>query len=206
LPVVLLDRGDPSLHLDTVRVDNEGAAFEAVSYLTGLGHRRVAIISGLTTGVPTRAGRLNGYLRALEAAGIEACGEYQRITATSAANGRAAALELLSLADPPTALFVTNTFLAVGALGAVHERGLRIPEQVSFLMFDDPDWSVLLDPPVTAIAQPTHEIGARAFTLLERRLGADSERPPEEAVLATSRIERASCGPPPSAPGGQFGD
>ncbi|MEZ5351434.1 MAG: LacI family DNA-binding transcriptional regulator [Bryobacteraceae bacterium] len=197
VPVVLVDRGDPTLPLDTVRVDNEGAAGKAVEYLLELGHTRVAIVSGLTTGVSTRAGRLVGYRNALLARGVEPREEYQVVVATSIENGQAAVNGLLDLADSPTALFVTNTFLAIGALRTIRERGLRMPGDVSFLMFDDPDWATATSPALTTVSQPTREIGEQAFALLEHRMKHKRGREAQTVILPTSLKIRESCGAPP---------
>jgi LacI family transcriptional regulator len=197
VPVVLADRGDPNLALDTVRVDNEGAAQLAVEHLLSLGHSRVAIVSGLTTGVPTRAGRLVGYQRALTQRGIPLREEYQVVIPTSIENGHAAADALMDLEEPPTALFVANTFLAIGVLRRLRERGLHLPGDLSFLMFDDPDWATATTPALTTVSQPTQDIGARAFELLEHRMKHKREREPRTVILPTSLVIRESCGPPP---------
>jgi DNA-binding LacI/PurR family transcriptional regulator len=196
-PVVLVDRGDPSLRLDTVHVDNEAAADRAVHYLLDLGHTRVAIVSGLTTGVPTRSGRLNGYRKALSAARIPRHPEYEVVMASSIENGRKAVNRLLLLPQPPTALLLTNAFLAIGARHALNENGLVVPRDMSFLMFDDPDWATLSEPGVTSVAQPTEEIGARAFQLLEQRIRSRRQRDPQIVILPTELIIRKSCAPPP---------
>lgn len=198
VPTVLVDRGDPELKLDTVRVDNVSAARAAVEYLIRLGHRRIAIISGLITGVPTRAGRVIGYNHALEAAGIPLRPEYECILSTSVENGQNAAESLLNLPDPPTAIFAANTFLAIGALRCIRDRGIRIPDDLSFLMFDDPDWSRIADPPITAVAQPTHRLGARAFHILEARFRGKRPADTEDIVLPTSLHVRNSCSAPKS--------
>ncbi|MCC6586908.1 MAG: LacI family DNA-binding transcriptional regulator [Bryobacterales bacterium] len=200
VPTVLVDRGDPELHLDTVRVDNVSAARAAVEYLIRLGHRRIAIISGLTTGAPTRAGRVEGYHQALEAAGIARAEEYEQILPSSVENGRAAAGTLLNLPDPPTALFAANTFLAIGAMECIRERGIQVPQQLSFLMFDDPEWSRIADPPITAVSQPTHRLGALAFQLLEARLRKKRPLKTEDIVLPTSLHIRRSCSTPDRNP------
>lgn len=196
VPAVLVDRGDPELHLDTVRVDNVAAAREAVEYLLQLGHRQVAIISGLTTGVPTRAGRLTGYRQALHHAGLVSPAAYEQIWPTSVENGRLAAAALLSLPQPPTAIFVANTFLALGALALIRERGIDVPGEISLVIFDDPDWAPVMNPPITAVAQPTRELGATAFKLLEARLSRKRGAKVEDVVLPTSLQIRASCAPP----------
>jgi LacI family transcriptional regulator len=202
VPVVLVDRGDPALALDTVRVDNEAAAENAVNYLLDLGHRRIAIISGLTTGVPTRAGRLTGYLRAQAARGIDVREGYRQIVVSSIENGRLAAERLLDRPEPPTAMVPTNTFLAIGAIRAIRQRGLRIPGDISFLMFDDPDWATIPEASFTTVAQPIQEIAARAFELLDARMKHKRPAaPPQDVIFPTSLIVRDSCAAP--TPGGR---
>jgi DNA-binding LacI/PurR family transcriptional regulator len=196
VPTVLVDRGDPELRLDTVRVDNISSSRAAVEYLIRLGHQRIAIISGLTTGVPTRAGRVTGYQQALLAAGIPLRPEYEHIIATSVDHGKQVAASLLDLPEPPTAIFAANIFLAIGALQTIRDRELKVPDDISFLMFDDPAWSRIANPPITAIAQPTHRLGARAFQLLETRFRRKRGADPEDIVLQTALHIRHSCSAP----------
>jgi DNA-binding LacI/PurR family transcriptional regulator len=197
MPVVLLDRKVEALKLDTVLINNEGAAQGAVEYLIGLGHERVGLLSGPARGIATRQGRIAGYNAALAANRIRSRDEYTKEVPTNAESGSQATLQLLDLPDPPTALFVTNTFLAVGALAALQKRGFEIPRDISFLMFDDPDWARVLKPAVTVIAQPTVEIGRSAFELLRSRLKGE-KGPPRSIVLDTRFVLRESCAPPPS--------
>jgi DNA-binding LacI/PurR family transcriptional regulator len=197
IPIVLLDRKQVSLHLDTVRIDNETASHQAVEYLFGLGHRRIALLSGPAHGISTRMGRIAGYDTALAQNDIRPREEYKRQVPTDTESGARATRQLLDLRDPPTALFVTNTFLAIGALAAIQERGLRIPADLSFLMFDDPEWAKLVKPQITSIAQPTMEIGRAAFELLRSRLKGENG-PPQEVVLATKFMLRESCAAPAS--------
>lgn len=195
VPIVLVDRGDPALNLDAVGVDNVQAAQNAVSYLIGLGHKRVAIVSGLITGVPTRAHRLQGYLKALESAGLPTPEAYRQITATSVENGSAAASRLLDLPEPPTAIMATNTFMAIGVIYEIHRRGLRMPEQISFLMFDDPEWALLHTPGITTVAQPIRDVATGAFQLLEARMHKKTTGEREVRTFPTTLIVRGSCGP-----------
>ncbi|MEZ5398037.1 MAG: LacI family DNA-binding transcriptional regulator [Bryobacteraceae bacterium] len=194
LPVVLIDRGDPSLALDTVRVDNEGAAEQAVGHLLDLGHRRVAFVGGLTSGVPSRAGRLVGYRRALSSRSLPLREEYEVIVPTAIDNGRLAVTGLLNRPAPPTALFVANTFLAIGVLQGLRERGLRMPGDMSFVMFDDPDWATATTPALTTVSQPTAEIGNRSFDLLEHRMKHKRGRDAQTVILPTSLRIRESSG------------
>jgi LacI family transcriptional regulator len=195
VPIVMVDRGDPALNLDAVGVDNVQAAEDAVRYLIGLGHRRIAIVSGLTTGVPTRAHRLQGYVKALTAAGLPTPEEYQQCLATSVESGSAAAARLLDLPEPPTAIMATNTFLSMGVIREIHRRELKMAEDISFMMFDDPEWASLHTPGITTVGQPIQEIGARAFQLLEARMLKRKTGDREESIFPTTLILRGSCGP-----------
>jgi DNA-binding LacI/PurR family transcriptional regulator len=109
--------------------------------------------------------------------------------------GYAATLDLLSLRLPPTALFLANNLMTLGAFQALHERDLRIPDDVAVIGFDDMPWSTSLQPPLTAVAQPTFELGATAAQLLLARL-REPMRPFRRVVLDTSLIIRGSCGDP----------
>ena len=195
VPIVLVDRGDPALDIDTIGVDNVHAAGNAVSYLIGLGHKRIAIVSGLITGVPTRAHRLQGYLNALAAAGLPAPEEYRQVLATSVENGQLAASKLLDLPKPPTAIMAMNTFMSMGVIHEVHRRKLEMPRDLSFIMFDDPEWAWLHTPGITTVGQPIQEIGTRGFQLLEARIDKKKTGAREEVTLLTNLIVRGSCGP-----------
>jgi LacI family transcriptional regulator/LacI family repressor for deo operon, udp, cdd, tsx, nupC, and nupG len=95
--------------------------------------------------------------------------------------------------NPPTALFVANNLMTLGALNAIHERGYIIPDDIAVIGFDDFPWSISLNPPLTTVAQPTSEIGTRAAELLLERI-KDRERTPRTVVLPTQLMIRASCG------------
>ena len=140
--------------------------------------------------------RLQGYLKALSAAGLPAPEAYQQILATSVENGSAAAGRLLDLPEAPTAIMATNTFMAIGVIREIQRRGLKMPDDVSFLMFDDPEWASLHTPGITTVGQPIQELGARAFQLLEARINKTKTGDREEVNLPTTLIMRGSCGPP----------
>jgi DNA-binding LacI/PurR family transcriptional regulator len=107
--------------------------------------------------------------------------------------GRVAMCRLLDLPRPPRAAVVANNLMALGALQAIHERGLRIPDEVAIVGFDDMPWATSLRPPLTAVAQPAEEIGRAAAQLLLERLN-EPGRLPRRVVLPTRLIIRASCG------------
>jgi LacI family transcriptional regulator len=211
VPVVLLDRGAASARFDTVVVDNERAARKAVSFLVGLGHRRIAIlVEGATArsaaelragpvprGVMTSTLRQAGWAAALRAAKIPVTDALIRRSTYGRQQAREATSAALAEADPPTAFLTTDEIMTIGAMDAILEAGLRIPEDVSLVGFDDVPWMTLVRPPLTVVAQPVHELGATATQrVLERIAGADG--PPEEVILKTSLVQRGSAGPPPA--------
>jgi LacI family transcriptional regulator len=215
VPVVLFDRGSASPRFDSVVVDNERAARKAVNLLIRLGHRRIAIlIEGATAwsatellarpmprGVMTSALREAGWAAALRAAHIPVTDALIRRSSYDRQQASAAAAAALAEPDPPTAFLATDEIMTLGTMDAVLGAGLRIPEDVSLVGFDDVPWTTLVRPPLTVVAQPVRELGATATQrVLERIAGADG--PPEEVVLRTSLINRGSTGPAPVARGG----
>lgn len=194
-PMVILDRTLRLPHVDLVSVTNREGAIEAVEHLVRLGHRRIGMIGGLeahNVGADRRA----GYLTALERAGIPFDPALIRDGGFEREAAREAVIQLLSLPDPPTAIFSANNTMSLGVLQALHERGLRVPADISVVGFDDMPWQVAMQPPLTCVAQPTYDIGATAARLLLERI-ADPTRPVRRVVLETSLIVRASSGPPP---------
>jgi DNA-binding LacI/PurR family transcriptional regulator len=197
IPVVCLDRGVDDVDLDTVLVDNVAGAALAITHLTALGHQRIAIIGGLasTPGVE----RMTGYRQALAEARVSVDEDLVRHGDFKEEGGYSEASALLALPTRPTALFVINHPMTIGALMAIRERGLRVPADVSVVGFDDTAWAALLDPPLTTVAQPTDELGTTAARLLLERVDQGYTGPPRRVVLPPHLIERASTGPPADA-------
>jgi DNA-binding LacI/PurR family transcriptional regulator len=102
--------------------------------------------------------------------------------------------ELLGLTRPPSAVLIANNLMTLGGLKAVHESGLRIPEHISLIGFDDMDWAASLQPPLSVIAQPAFEMGERAASALLERI-REPGLPPRKFLLQTELILRASCSP-----------
>ena len=194
MAIVAIDRHIVDLPTDSVVVDNESAAHDAVTHLVRLAHRRVAIVGG-PIDADTARERRRGYERALREAGIaidpELCcrGDFREMAALAMTR------ELLDLPDPPTAIFAVNNLTTIGVLGAVRERGLAVPGDISIVGFDDIPTSELLDPPLTVVQQPTYQVGAQAAKLLIRRL-REPAAPVQEVVLAASLVVRGSTGRP----------
>ncbi|WP_432038084.1 LacI family DNA-binding transcriptional regulator [Streptomyces cucumeris] len=212
-PVVLLDRRAPSLPTDAVTVDNQGASEDAVRRLITAGHRRIALVSlaggdpgpgtaaddrGTGTGtfpVSTGGERIAGYRAALRAAGVEDTDAYLRVGTFHRQDPAALTEELLSLPEPPTAVFATDSMIALGVLSAVGARGLRVPDDISVVAFDDADWTRVVRPRLSVVAQPVQELGAEAVRALVTRIETGT-RPPRHITLDTSFVARDSIAPP----------
>ena len=192
LPVVVIDRRMNNMDIDTVLVNNFKGARQAVDHLIRLGHQRIGIVSGplhLTSGRE----RYSGYLQAMSDAHLPIDPSLARFGDYRQSSGYDLAHDLLNLPISPTALFVANNQMTLGALNAIHEAGRLIPDDVAVVGFDDLSWAISLNPPLTTVAQPTFDIGVHAAQLLLDRI-AEPNRPTRTIVLETQLMVRASCG------------
>ncbi len=202
-PVVLLDRFVESAALDQVGSENEKPTRELVAHLIANGHRRIGMVVGIA-GLSTTAERVRGYRAALEAAGLEPDAALIADGGSHADRAREATDVLLDLDDPPTALVSGNNHMTIGVLRALKARGLRVPEDIALVAFDDFEWADLFSPRLTVIAQPTKPLGERGVELLVSRL-EDPKRPPRTERLDAAFVHRDSCGcgaPSANAAGG----
>lgn len=190
MPVVCVDRSLAKVKTDLVEVDNYQGALEAVNHLLDKGHTAIALIEGRTQ-VSTSRERRRGYLDALAARGIAPRKDFMRAGDFKQESGRVLATELLALRKPPTALFVCNNLMTVGALAGLHQRGLRVPGDVAVVGFDDLPWAEALDPPPTVVRQPAYEVGRQAMELLLKRI-MDPVRPPVTVRLRPELVVRRS--------------
>jgi len=177
-----------------VSAANASGADQAMRHLLGLGHRRIAAITGPSTWVAT-LDRRTGYDAALAAVGILTDPELVVEGDFEIPGGVAATERLLDLAEPPTAIFAFNDNLAIGAARAVQARGLRVPDDLSIVGFDDTEHATLVTPTLTTVRQPLAEMGRMAVSLLTRLL----ERQSFETLhveLATRLLVRESTAPP----------
>ncbi|GAB4547991.1 MAG: LacI family DNA-binding transcriptional regulator [Anaerolineae bacterium] len=190
-PYVLIDQSDPSNQSDVIDATNWQGALDATNYLIDLGHRRIGLITGLMQ-ISSAVERLEGYKAALAARGIAfdpalvAQGDFWQ------PQGYEAACELLNLANPPTAIFASNDLSAFGAMEAARERGLRIPEDISIVGFDDIPQASLIHPKLTTVRQPLDQMGSIAVRMLLERIENPSV-PPRHVTLETQLIVRDSC-------------
>jgi LacI family transcriptional regulator, galactose operon repressor len=210
LLVVLVNRLAEDFSFPSVSVDNERGIRLAVNHLTGLGHRRIAHVAG-PQDTSTGRDRLRGFRAALEAAGLAA--DPALITHAAAfaiEEGYRCTRELLGAGAGPagpagpaapvcTAIAAANDMLAIGCYKALDEAGLRCPEDVSVIGFNDMPFIDRLRPPLSTIAFPHYQVGTEAAQLLLERLAGD-ERPVRSLHLAPGLVVRGSTAPPP--PGG----
>jgi LacI family transcriptional regulator len=188
---------DPRLPLDqripSVSAAHASGADQAMRHLLGLGHRRIAAITGPRNWVATED-RRRGYHAALASAGILPDPALEVESNFEIGPGAHAAGAVLDLPDPPTAIFAFNDNIAIGALRAARDRGLRVPEDLSIVGFDDIEHATIVSPALTTVRQPLAEMGRTAVSLLVRLL--EGQRIETLHVeLATRLVVRDSTGP-----------
>jgi len=169
IPFVMVDRCIDDIEVDSVSVDNIKGAYMATKYLIKEGHQKIAFIQGLH-GTYSNERRLLGYRQALGEAGIQERKEYILGDDFRTLNGFLETKTLLSLPDPPSAIFTAGDLIALGALQAIKEAGLNIPNDISLLTFDDPMYTNYFSPPMTAVAQPIEQMGEIAVKLIVNRI------------------------------------
>ncbi|CAN5476572.1 LacI family DNA-binding transcriptional regulator [soil metagenome] len=191
LPLVMIDRHPGRLAVDSVVLDNVGAASELTAHLLTHGRRRIAGLFGANSA--TGAERHKGFLAAHHALKLEPIKELTRFVPPRQDDGYSAAKALLAMSHPPDALITSNGLLAAGAFRAIAESGLACPEKIAFASFDDTMWAPMVSPAVTVIEQPTYEIGQTATELLMARI-QNSARAVRSVTLPYKLIPRQSCG------------
>jgi len=192
LPLVCVDRRLSNAEVDTVVVDNFNGAYQVTNYLLGLGHKRIGFITSSGNFSSFRE-RQAGYEQALAEHDLEVdptligLGDQRRTD-----SGRSLALKMLNTRNRPSALFLTNNLFLLGALEIIHELGLRIPDDVSIVGFDDMPWARSYNPPISVVAQPGYVMGQKAAEMLFNRL-EDPARVPETVILEPKLTLRGSC-------------
>ena len=186
--VVLLDRLIEGVDCDAILVDNANGAYKAVKHLIDQGYRKIGIVSGIldrTTG----AERLKGYLQAIEEAGIAKEDSLIKIGNFKKESGRKLTKELLEQSNKPKAIFTTNIDMSMGALLAIKEKGLTIPEDIGIVCFDDSDWALILEPSITVIRQPVYQLGSTAAELLIKKIEDEEKNLDHQPTVVTLNTE-----------------
>ena len=207
VPMVLADRSVRGLAADCVLIDNVGAARDAVTYLIERGHERIGVATTHLVGpdlvseldeaaldpwhAPTTVSRAIGYVLALRAAGLPVESELIANAPYRRTDAYAAVRALLALPEPPTAVLAVDDLLTLATFEAVQDSGLRFPGECTVLGFDDLDWTTIVRPRLTVVAQPAYDIGATAARRLLARIDGDTS-PAQTLLLDTKLVERES--------------
>jgi LacI family transcriptional regulator len=192
IPVVALDRELKGMRCDSIVVDNRDGGRQATLHLIGGNHRRIGCISG-PRNLTSAKERLQGYQDALAEARLPVDPALIQVGNFHIEGGYTAVQALLSLPNRVTAVFAANDLMAVGALRGITARGLRVPDDVAVVGFDDIALAMYTEPPLTTIKQPIREIGKLATELIMARVNGE-RREPQNHRLKTTLIVRGSCG------------
>jgi LacI family transcriptional regulator len=190
--VVVIDRRVSGETVDVVRCDSEAGARCLTELLLELGHQRIALLTG-SAAVSTAVDRAAGFRAAMAQAGL-ACDELVFYGSYTQSSGAAMVRQVLALDPRPTALFAANNFIAIGALNALRELGLRVPEDMALVAFDDLPAALVTFPFLTVASQPAYEMGCRATHCLLERLENPAGTDWREDILPIEIILRASSG------------
>ena len=195
--LVCLDRLPRHWKGDTVTVSNAEGADQATQHLIELGHKRIATVTG-PLHVSNASARLKGFRGALKRAKIVIPREYVQESTFDRAGGYSAALRLLQINPPPTAIFAQNDMMAMGVVGAIRDHGLRCPADISVFGFDGLEVTDLMDPPLSSVVQPGYQLGSVGVQVLLERV-QNPGRKYTHRVLPTELRLRDSVAPPPSS-------
>ncbi|MDH4291446.1 MAG: LacI family transcriptional regulator [Dehalococcoidia bacterium] len=185
VPLVTIVRKVRGLADDSVFGDNVEGVYRAIRHLIQLGHRRIAIISG-PRGLSSGEERLLGYQKALGDHGITVDSNLIKFGDFKRESGYTLTKEVLQLKEVPTALFVANNQMTIGALNAVNELRIRIPEDLSLVSFDDMEWYSFLNPPLTTVEQSPYLMGKTAGEMLLQRI--NKKRKSVKKIIIPSRL------------------
>lgn len=192
LPVVLLNTAAGQSRFESLSFDNRAGAYTAVEHLAEHGHERVAIFAGGSENFDAQE-RLAGYRAAVEDCGLVADSSLEIEGDFTRETGQALIETFLALDPRPTALFAANDSMAIGALRGLRKAGLRVPEDVALVGFDDIPTASYVTPSLTTVHAPTQELGEQAMDRLLGRLRNGEERPSHQ-TLETRLMARESCG------------
>jgi LacI family transcriptional regulator len=197
VPIAFLDVGSVDKHSSNMKIDYLSGIRQAVEHIVELGHRRIGFISGPTHLKSARI-RRSAFLKTLEKCGIAVEEDLIKEGDHRFQGGQEAMLRLLDLRRPPTAVLTSNDLTAIGALHAIYERGLRVPDDISIVGFDDIPLSQFSQPPLTTVRIDCKELGQRAFYALQHVLSSKQAQG-QEYRIPTELILRETTGRPPRA-------
>ena len=193
MKIVLIDRLVDGVNCNGVMVDNKNGSYKAVKYLIERGYKKIGIISG-SMDITTGKERLDGYLKAIREANLPENKDLIKIGDFKKESGINLSKELLEGSNIPDAIFSTNLEMTKGVLTVISQKGLKVPEDIGLVSFDDSDLNQLFNPPITVISQPVYEIGSTAMEIMINEIKSDKniEKAPIMKILKTKLIKRAS--------------
>ena len=190
--LVLINDPIGELNVPRIYINNDQSAYQATRHLLECGHTRIGHIGGRTTSYPSYQ-RFEGYSRAMTDAGLRRyVDRYTIMDNTNREEARAAAKKLLAKKNRPTAIFCANDSLAFGVCAAVSDVGLRVPNDVSVVGYDDIAMASTFEPKLTTIHQPIYEMGRRSIQLMLHQTQSGGTGIPESVVLSASLVKRES--------------
>jgi len=179
----------------SVNYDDESAAYDATDYLIRLGHKKIGLISGPIDSLPSHS-RFNGYYKALADHGLPFYPQYVKTGDWEYESGFRLARELLGDPEPPTAILAMNDLMAGGVLDACKDKGVRVPEELSVVGFDNRECSFYYTPKLTTMDLPLREMGIRTMDMIHRIINRTGEDVPRTVKLKCRMIERHSTAAP----------
>ena len=197
VPAVSIVRRVSDDALDTIVFEDFSGSRAATRHLLSLGHRRIAFIGGDINYSSNRE-RWEGFLSMMDESGVPVDEKLVKLGAVRSLWGSLAITELLSLAPPPTAIFIASNAIMPGVMKALRQNGVAIPEQISLICFDDLEWFAYFNPPISAVATSHERLAEAAVNLLMRRIQEpfDPERPPLLMKVSFELMIRSSTIPP----------
>ena len=181
-PVVFMDRCFENMDWPFVGVDNQDGAYQGVRHLIDGGHTTIGLLAGYEL-LSTMRDRQAGYEKALVEAGLPVCADWIVRSGLTIEDGRRAMCQLLSAPERPQAVFINNSMLAMGALRGLHDAGLRCPDDMRLVAFDDHPWTEVSDPPLTVVRQPTIQMGATAAQILLGLTHDEHQTPADTRII-----------------------
>ena len=195
-PCIQCSEYDPSVDIPHVSIDNYKATKDAMEYLVGLGHKRIAVISSENEYVSTFL-RVKGYRDTLQKYNIPVREDYI-INASrdySFKSGKKKAKKLLAIDPPPTAIFCISDTLALGAITTAQEMGYRVPEDITVIGFDDVEFTTMFHPYITTVVQPCYELGRHSMQLLYAQITQREDMPRQQFLDHQFIVRESSCPP-----------
>lgn len=192
IPIVLCSALLSGFNYPAVNIDDYKAAYDAVEYLISLGHKKIALIGGMTDDIGAGISRLNGFKDAMKNNGIDIVPDYIKNGSYKLSDGYRLMDELLRCGERPTAVFAVSDDMAVGAMNRAMDGGMRVPEDISVIGFDDSEIASIVRPALTTIHQPIAQIGHMSVELLLRKINGD-EIPISSVILNHKLVIRNSC-------------